>query len=97
MPEDPLGFFDGKPYPERLAAARKATGEPDAMAIGAGAITGAPAVVLVQDFAFMGGSLGMAAGGRASSPPPAPPSRAKRRWSPSPPRGARACRRGRCR
>ena len=62
VPEDPLGFFDGKPYPERLAAARKATGEPDTMAVGFGAIQSAPAVVLVQDFAFMGGSLGMAAG-----------------------------------
>jgi acetyl-CoA carboxylase carboxyl transferase subunit beta len=62
VPEDPLGFFDGKPYRERLAAARKATGRTDAMAIGAGGIAGRPAVVLVQDFAFMGGSLGMAAG-----------------------------------
>lgn len=60
--EDPLGFNDGKPYPERLAAARKSTGRPDAMSIGAGAIGGVPAVALVQDFAFMGGSLGMAAG-----------------------------------
>ena len=32
--EDPLHFSDGKPYKDRLAAARKATGEPDAMAIG---------------------------------------------------------------
>ncbi|HEX5775276.1 MAG TPA: acetyl-CoA carboxylase carboxyl transferase subunit beta, partial [Caulobacteraceae bacterium] len=31
--EDPLGFSDGKPYRERLTAARKATGAPDAMAI----------------------------------------------------------------
>ena len=62
VPEDPLNFSDGKPYRERLAAARAATGEPDAMAIAHGAIGGAPAVVLVQDFAFMGGSLGMAAG-----------------------------------
>jgi acetyl-CoA carboxylase carboxyl transferase subunit beta len=62
VPEDPLGFSDGKPYQDRLAAARKATGEPDAMAIGFGAIRSVPAVVLVQDFAFMGGSLGMAAG-----------------------------------
>lgn len=62
VPEDPLGFSDGKPYRERLVAARKATGEPDAMAIGFGAIRSVPAVVLVQDFAFMGGSLGMAAG-----------------------------------
>ncbi|HEX6860248.1 MAG TPA: acetyl-CoA carboxylase carboxyltransferase subunit beta [Caulobacteraceae bacterium] len=60
--EDPLNFSDGKPYRERLAAARKATGEPDAMAIAAGKIQGESAVVLVQDFAFMGGSLGMAAG-----------------------------------
>jgi len=62
VPEDPLHFSDGKPYRERLAAARKATGEPDAMAIAAGQIQGQSAVVLVQDFAFMGGSLGMAAG-----------------------------------
>ncbi len=60
--EDPLKFSDGKPYKDRLAAARKATGEQDAVALAAGAIGGAPAVVMVQDFAFMGGSLGMAAG-----------------------------------
>jgi len=62
VPEDPLEFFDGRPYRERLQAARKATRAPDAMAIGFGSIKGVPAVVLVQDFAFMGGSLGMAAG-----------------------------------
>jgi acetyl-CoA carboxylase carboxyl transferase subunit beta len=60
--EDPLKFSDGKPYKERLAAARKATGEQDAMAIAYGKVGGVPAVALVQDFAFMGGSLGMAAG-----------------------------------
>ena len=60
--EDPLKFVDDRPYPERLKTARKATGEPDAMAIGYGQIQNVPAVVLVQDFAFMGGSLGMAAG-----------------------------------
>ena len=60
--EDPLKFSDGKPYTERLHAARKATGANDVMAIGAGAIGGQQAVVLVQDFSFMGGSLGMAAG-----------------------------------
>ncbi len=62
VPEDPLHFSDGKPYKDRLIAARKATGEPDAMAIAHGVVGGAKAVVLVQDFAFMGGSLGMAAG-----------------------------------
>jgi acetyl-CoA carboxylase carboxyl transferase subunit beta len=60
--EDPLTFVDDRPYVERLRTARKTTGEPDAMAIGYGKIKGAPAVVLVQNFAFMGGSLGMAAG-----------------------------------
>jgi acetyl-CoA carboxylase carboxyl transferase subunit beta len=62
VPEDPLGFADDRPYTERLKTARDATGEPDAMAIGYGAIRGVPAVALVQDFSFMGGSLGMAAG-----------------------------------
>jgi acetyl-CoA carboxylase carboxyl transferase subunit beta len=60
--EDPLKFSDGKSYKDRLAAARKTTGEQDAMAIAFGKVGGADAVVLVQDFAFMGGSLGMAAG-----------------------------------
>ncbi|MFZ5668378.1 MAG: acetyl-CoA carboxylase carboxyltransferase subunit beta [Pseudomonadota bacterium] len=60
--EDPLKFFDGKSYKDRLTAARKATGENDAVAIGAGTIGGTETVALVQDFAFMGGSLGMAAG-----------------------------------
>jgi acetyl-CoA carboxylase carboxyl transferase subunit beta len=60
--EDPLNFSDQKPYPERLVAARKATGEPDAVALAFGGIRDVPAVVMVQDFAFMGGSLGMAAG-----------------------------------
>jgi len=61
-PEDPLRFSDGKPYRERLLAARAATGAQDAMALAVGLIRGQRAVVLVQDFAFMGGSLGMAAG-----------------------------------
>ena len=61
-PQDPLGFSDDKPYPDRLAAARKAVGAEDAVSIGFGRIQTVPAVVMVQDFAFMGGSLGMAAG-----------------------------------
>jgi len=60
--DDPLKFPDDKPYPDRLKAARKATGEQDSMAIAFGKIQGQPAVVVVQDFAFMGGSLGMGAG-----------------------------------
>ncbi|RZJ17691.1 MAG: acetyl-CoA carboxylase carboxyltransferase subunit beta [Brevundimonas sp.] len=62
VPEDPLKFSDGKSYRDRLNAARKAAGRKDTMAIGYGQIDGTPAVVIVQDFTFMGGSLGMAAG-----------------------------------
>ncbi|MBL8555158.1 MAG: acetyl-CoA carboxylase carboxyltransferase subunit beta [Phenylobacterium sp.] len=60
--DDPLKFPDDKPYVDRLAAARKSTGEQDSMAIGYGRILGQPVIVVAQDFAFMGGSLGMAAG-----------------------------------
>ena len=95
VPEDPLQFSDGKPYKDRLVAARKATGEPDAMAIGYGKVAGVDAVVLVQDFAFMGGSLGMAAGEGFIAAAEA----AITRQVPLvalPPPAARGCRKGRC-
>ena len=60
--DDPLSFTYGKSYRESLAAARKATGETDAIVAAVGEIGGTPTVVLVQDFSFMGGSLGAAAG-----------------------------------
>jgi len=60
--DDPLKFDAGKPYRESLSAARKATGEHDSGSVGVGKIKGVPAVAFVQDFAFMGGSLGMATG-----------------------------------
>jgi acetyl-CoA carboxylase carboxyl transferase subunit beta len=62
VPKDPLKFRDDKPYSGRIAAARKKTGRNDIMAAGRGTIEGVPAVILVQDFAFMGGSLGTAGG-----------------------------------
>jgi len=62
VPEDPLKFSDGKSYKDRLSAARKAAGRKDTMMIGFGELDGTPAVVIVQDFSFMGGSLGTAAG-----------------------------------
>ena len=62
-PDDPLGFDYGKQsYRATLAGARKTTGLTDTMAAGFGEIGGLPAVVLVQEFAFMAGSLGAAAG-----------------------------------
>ena len=61
-PDDPLSFSYGKSYKDSLATARKATGEDDAMAAAVGEINGQTAVVAVQDFAFIGGSLGVAVG-----------------------------------
>ncbi|HKR24037.1 MAG TPA: acetyl-CoA carboxylase, carboxyltransferase subunit beta [Allosphingosinicella sp.] len=60
--EDPLKFRDSKRYADRIKAARQATGEPDALINARGAIEGRKTVMGVQDFAFMGGSMGMAVG-----------------------------------
>ena len=62
VPHDPLKFKDQKKYAERLKDARGKTGDRDAVKVGLGEIGGQPSVIAVQDFAFMGGSLGMAAG-----------------------------------
>ena len=60
--EDPLKFRDSKRYADRIKAARQATGEPDALINAKGTIEGFRAVIGVQDFAFMGGSMGLAVG-----------------------------------
>jgi acetyl-CoA carboxylase carboxyl transferase subunit beta len=60
--EDPLRFKDTKRYTERLKAARAANGERDALVNARGKIQGHKAIVGVQDFAFMGGSMGTAVG-----------------------------------
>ena len=60
--EDPLKFRDSKRYSDRLKTARANTGETDAMINAAGKIEGHTVVVGVQDFAFMGGSMGTAVG-----------------------------------
>jgi acetyl-CoA carboxylase carboxyl transferase subunit beta len=59
---DPLKFRDEKRYADRLKDARAKTGMTDAFKIGYGRVAGQPMTVAVQDFGFMGGSLGMAAG-----------------------------------
>ncbi len=59
---DPLKFRDEKRYTDRLKEAKAKTGLDDAIVSALGAIEGLPVVATVQDFAFMGGSLGMAAG-----------------------------------
>lgn len=60
--EDPLKFRDSKKYTDRIRAARAANPHPDALTNAAGTIDGHKAVVGVQEFAFMGGSMGMAVG-----------------------------------
>ncbi|MGZ4398694.1 MAG: acetyl-CoA carboxylase carboxyltransferase subunit beta [Gaiellaceae bacterium] len=59
---DPLGFFDLKPYSERIAEAELKTGLGDAMVIGSGKIEGRPCELSVMDFRFMGGSMGSVVG-----------------------------------
>jgi acetyl-CoA carboxylase carboxyl transferase subunit beta len=61
--EDPLKFRDSKRYIDRIKAARQQTGEPDALVNARGAIEGQRCIVGVQDFAFMGGSMGLGVGG----------------------------------
>jgi acetyl-CoA carboxylase carboxyl transferase subunit beta len=59
---DPLGFFDLRPYTERLAEAEMATGLGDAVVCGAAAVEGEECRLAVMDFAFMGGSMGSVVG-----------------------------------
>ncbi|MEE9433496.1 MAG: acetyl-CoA carboxylase, carboxyltransferase subunit beta [Sphingorhabdus sp.] len=60
--EDPLKFRDSKKYADRIKAARAKTGDRDAMQSAKGQIDGQTVIISVQDFAFMGGSMGMAVG-----------------------------------
>src|SRR5436309_5508898 len=62
VPLDPLKFRDEQRYADRLKDARAKTGTNDAIKLGFGKLDGLPVVIGVQDFDFMGGSLGMAAG-----------------------------------
>ena len=62
VPHDPLKFKDQKRYADRLRDARNKTGDRDAVQVALGTIQGRKSVIAVQDFQFMGGSLGMAAG-----------------------------------
>jgi acetyl-CoA carboxylase carboxyl transferase subunit beta len=60
--EDPLKFRDSKRYSDRIKTARTSTGEQDALINAYGRISGQRAVVGVQNFAFMGGSMGLGVG-----------------------------------
>jgi acetyl-CoA carboxylase carboxyl transferase subunit beta len=62
VPFDPLKFRDERRYSDRIKDARTKTGLQDAVKVGTGKLDGLPVTIGVQDFDFMGGSLGMAAG-----------------------------------
>jgi acetyl-CoA carboxylase carboxyl transferase subunit beta len=59
---DVLGFVDTVPYVQRIAEARARTDLEAAVLCARIAIEGAPVVVAVMDFAFLGGSLGALVG-----------------------------------
>jgi acetyl-CoA carboxylase carboxyl transferase subunit beta len=60
--QDPLKFRDGKRYTDRIKTAKSETGLDDAVLVGEGMLEGQEIVAAAQDFRFMAGSLGMAAG-----------------------------------
>jgi acetyl-CoA carboxylase carboxyl transferase subunit beta len=64
--DDPLDFFDLRPYTERLAEAELNTGLGEAIVIGQAAIDGHAVELAVMDFSFMGGSMGGAVGEKFS-------------------------------
>ena len=64
--EDPLDFFDLRPYTERLSEAELNTGQSEAIVIGQATLDGYPFELAVMDFSFMGGSMGSAVGEKFS-------------------------------
>ncbi len=62
MSADPLEFVDSKPYKDRIVAAKKASGLPEAIVSGKGMVGGHLAYVGAMDMSFIGGSMGSAVG-----------------------------------
>ena len=60
--DDPLNFVDTKKYSDRLFAARKQTGQEDAVLIARGKLKDINVTVGAQNFLFIGGSAGTASG-----------------------------------
>jgi len=60
--KDPLNFKDQLPYKERLKESQKKTTVNDAATAGSALIDNTPVVIIVLDFAFMGGSMGSVVG-----------------------------------
>jgi acetyl-CoA carboxylase carboxyl transferase subunit beta len=64
--DDPLSFFDLRPYAERLSEAELNTGLGEAIVTGRATIDRHPVELAVMDFSFMGGSMGSAVGEKFS-------------------------------
>ncbi len=64
LPVDTLKFKDQKKYSDRLVAAKKTTGEDDALIVLQGGIHAVPVVAAAFEFNFMGGSMGSVVGER---------------------------------
>jgi acetyl-CoA carboxylase carboxyl transferase subunit beta len=64
LPIDTLKFKDSRKYSERLTAAKRDTGEDDALVVHQGSIHAVPVIVAVFEFSFMGGSMGSVVGER---------------------------------
>jgi acetyl-CoA carboxylase carboxyl transferase subunit beta len=59
---DPLGFRDGKPYKDRLAAGKAKTDCWDALVSAAGVMGGRPVLIAAMEYGFIGGSMGVVVG-----------------------------------
>ena len=59
---DVLGFTDSQPYVKRIEQSRATTGANEAVTWGEAMLAGHRLVLVVLDFAFMGGSMGAATG-----------------------------------
>ena len=60
--DDPLDWYDSKPYTSRLKSARKATGQKCAVMIASGKVNGVTITAGSINFQFIGGSVGSAEG-----------------------------------
>jgi acetyl-CoA carboxylase carboxyl transferase beta subunit len=61
---DPLCFVDSRTYADRLAKARRDSGHSESVLTGRGLLSGRPVVLVVGDFRFLAGSVGIAAAER---------------------------------
>lgn len=59
---DPLEFIDSKPYKDRIVAAQKSSGLPEAIISGKGKVGGHLVYAGAMDMSFIGGSMGSAVG-----------------------------------